>query len=199
MGDACCATDSDEADEAPVELWRIREVRAAAAAGAFLVGGFMAGASGGDDVQRGMFLAALAVGGWTFVPETLRAFLRGRLGVGTLMMIAAAGAVVLGELGEAASLAFLFSISEALEGYAMARTRRGLRALLALVPERVTVRRDGGEAEIDPEQLVAGDVMVVGPGERLATDGIVRQGRSTLDLSLSSPARSRPQRGHSCE
>jgi len=88
-----------------------------------------------------LLLAALAVGGWTFVPDTLRALRRGRLGVGTLMTVAAAGAVALGEYGEAASLAFLFSISEALEGYALARTRRGLRALLALVPESVTVRR----------------------------------------------------------
>ena len=99
------------------------------------------------------------------------------------MTIAAAGAVVLGELGEAASLAFLFSISEALEGYALARTRRGLRALLALVPDRVTVRRSDGAVDVDPTELAVGDVMIIGPGERLATDGIVRRGRSTLDLS----------------
>ena len=109
--------------------------------------------------------------------------MKGRIGVGTLMTIAAVGAVVLGELGEAASLAFLFSISEALEGYAMARTRRGLRALLALVPDRVTVRRGGTEIGIDPAELVVGDVMITRPGGRLATDGVVRVGRSTLDLS----------------
>ncbi len=92
------------------------------------------------------------------------------------MTIAAVGAVILGEFGEAATLAFLFSISEALEGYAMARTRRGLRALMALVPERVTVRRDGQESEIDPAGLEVGDVMIVRPGDRLATDGVVRSG-----------------------
>lgn len=65
----------------------------------------------------------------------------------------------------------------------MARTRRGLRALLGLVTERVTVRRGDREVELDPAALEVGDLMVVGPGDRLATDGVVRRGRSTLDLS----------------
>jgi len=184
MGDACCAhDDAPVSAEAPAPVWMIREIQAAAAAGVLLVAGLVTGAGDAHPTSAALLVAALVVGGSTFVPETLRALQRGRLGVGTLMTIAAAGAVALGELGEAASLAFLFSISEALEGYAMARTRRGLRALLALVPERVTVRRGGGEAEIDPGELVVGDVMIVGPGDRLATDGTVRRGRSTLDLS----------------
>ena len=58
------------------------------------------------------------------------------------MTIAAVGAVILGEIAEAAALAFLYSISEGLEEYAVARTRRGLRALLSLVPAEVTVLRD---------------------------------------------------------
>ena len=185
MADACCAPGARPEGEpdAPERFWQIREVRAAAVAGALLLVGLAAGPAGRESVSTAAFLAALAVGGSTFVPETLRALARRRLGVGTLMTIAAAGAVALGEFGEAASLVFLFSISEALEGYALARARRGLRALLALVPERVVVRRGSGEAEIDPGELEPGDVMVIRPGERLATDGLVRSGRSALDLS----------------
>jgi len=184
MGDACCADDHGpagdrESAEEPTSFWQVSQVRFAAASGALVLAGLLTGGTTSD----ALFVAGLAVGGWTFIPGSLRALLRGRLGVGTLMTIAAAGAVVLGELGEAASLAFLFSISEALEGYAMARTRRGLRALLSLVPERVTVRRMLETTEIDPAELVVGDVMVIGPGERIATDGTVRRGRSTLDLS----------------
>ncbi len=184
MGDACCAPGaaplSEGADrQEPTSFWKISEVRFAAVAGALLIVGLFADGATADV----LFAAALAVGGWTFIPDSVRGLLHGRLGVGTLMTIAAAGAVLLGELPEAASLAFLFSISEALEGYALARTRRGLRALLSLVPERVTVRRMLERVEIDPAELVVGDVMVVGPGERVATDGIVRRGRSTLDLS----------------
>ena len=186
MADACCAHDDDDgvdSTEEPQRFWDIPEVRASAAAGVALVAGLIANTMKAGPAAVGLFLVALAIGCWTFVPETLRALRCGRLGVGTLMTIAAVGAVALGEYGEAASLAFLFSISEALEGYALARTRRGLRALLALVPERVQVRRGSGEVDVAPGELEVGDMMVVGPGDRVATDGIVRRGRSTLDLS----------------
>ena len=181
MGDACCADDhvAGAEEETPTSVWRIPEVRFAAVSGVLVVAGLAADGS----VADALFVAGLAVGGWTFIPDALRNLPRGRLGVGTLMTIAAIGAVLLGELGEAASLAFLFSISEALEGYAVARTRHGLRALLSLVPDRVTVRRLLETVEIDRAELVVGDVMVVGPGERIATDGVVCKGRSTLDLS----------------
>ena len=186
MADACCGGDDHDdgtSAEDPQRLWELREVRAAAVAGALLAAGLAADASDAETAAIGLFLAALIVGGSTFVPETLRGLLRGRLGVGTLMTIAAVGAVVLGEYGEAASLAFLFSISEALEGYALTRTRRGLRALLSLVPEKVVVRRGTTEMDVGPDDLEIGDTIIVGPGDRLATDGTVQRGHSTLDLS----------------
>ena len=80
-------------------------------------------------------------------------------------------------------LAFLFSISEGLEEYSVARTRRGLRALLSLVPDEATVLRDGGEKTVAPADLRIGDRMLVKPGERVATDGIIRHGRTALDVS----------------
>lgn len=130
-------------------------------------------------------LAALVIGAATFVPGALRALLRGRLGVGLLMTIAAAGAVALGEYGEAATLAFLFAIAEGLEGYAVARTQHGLRALLDLVPPTARVLRPGGtESEVGVADLRVGDVLLVRPGEKIATDGVVTSGRSALDTSV---------------
>jgi cation-transporting ATPase G len=136
-------------------------------------------ASVGTAAQAG----ALIVGGLTFIPESLRGLLSGRLSVGTLMTVAAIGAVLLGELVEAAALAFLFSISEALESYAMTRTRQGLRALMDLAPDVATVRRHGVEQVVAANDLLVGDVLVVRPGERVATDAIITQGRSALDVS----------------
>ncbi|MEU0351468.1 heavy metal translocating P-type ATPase, partial [Streptomyces sp. NPDC006237] len=122
-------------------------------------------------------------GAWTFVPGTVRRLAKGKIGVGTLMTIAAVGAVILGEVEEAAMLAFLYSISEGLEEYSLARTRRGLRALLNLVPNEATVLRDGAQVTVDPTTLKIGDILLVKPGERLATDGTIRTGRSALDVS----------------
>lgn len=190
MSDACgCGNDEPtgdgEAEERePEKLWEVSELRAAAVAGVLLVAALIVGWTGGPrPVELGLETAALLVGAYTFVPSTLKRLAKGKIGVGTLMTIAAIGAVILGEVGEAAMLAFLFSISEGLEEYAVARTRRGLRALLNLVPDRATVLRDGTETIIAPAELRVGDRMLVRPGERLATDGVIAEGRSALDVS----------------
>nr|WP_306239023.1 cation-translocating P-type ATPase [Ornithinimicrobium cryptoxanthini] len=164
-------------------MWQVREVQLGLLSGALLLAGFLAGLAGWDTVGLVLAAAALLVGGSTFVPGALRRLARGKLGVGLLMTIGAVGATLLGQVEEAAALAFLFSLSEGLEEYSLARTRHGLRALLDLVPQEATVLRGGRELVVDPAQLVLGDVMVVRPGERLATDGTVRAGRSALDTS----------------
>ena len=183
MSDACCGGGEAVGGDAPARVRDIAEIRAAAVAGLVLAAGIAAGVAGAGTVAALCYGAALLVGGSTFVPQSLRALLHGRLSVGTLMAIAAIGAVILGELGEAATLAFLFSISEALESYALARTRHGLRALLELVPPRATVLADGDQRAVNAEDLRAGDRLLVLPGERVATDGVIRVGRSALDFS----------------
>ncbi len=183
MTDACCAPGHHEVAAEPQRLRDVREIQLSAIAGLALAAGLVASTVGADTFALIGFAAALIAGGLTFVPQAARGLLRGQLGVGTLMAIAAVGAVILGEWGEAATLAFLFSISEALESYALTRTRRGLRTLLDLVPARATVLRHGREETVGPEDLAVGDVLVVRPGERVATDGTIRAGRSALDFS----------------
>ena len=185
MSDACCDHDHErhDAGDAPQRLRDVREIQLSALAGIALAIGLAASTADLEELALAGFIAALLAGGLTFIPDAARGLLRGRLGVGTLMAIAAIGAVILGEWGEAATLAFLFSISEALESYALTKTRRGLRALLDLVPARATVLRDGREVTLAPEDLVIGDRLLVRPGERVATDGVIRSGRSALDFS----------------
>ncbi len=196
MSDACGCCDDEpragtgtsagtgEEEHEPERLWQVSELRFAAASGVLLLAALTSGWAGaGRPAELALEAAALAAGAWTFVPATLRRLVQGRIGVGTLMTIAAVGAVILGEVGEAATLAFLFSISEGLEEYSLARTRRGLRALLSLVPDQATVLRDGTEQVVPPAELRLGDRMLVKPGERVATDGIIRDGRTALDVS----------------
>ncbi|WNB84747.1 heavy metal translocating P-type ATPase [Cellulomonas sp. ATA003] len=190
MSDACGCGDDEttpagkDAEEHEAErFWQVKELQFAAVAGVLLLGALIAGAQDQPTVQLALNWAALLVGAWTFVPSTIRRLAKGKIGVGTLMTIAAIGAVLLGEVAEAAALAFLFSISEGLEEYSLARTRRGLRALLSLVPATATVLRDGAETTVAPGELRVGDLMVVKPGERVATDGVIRTGRTALDVS----------------
>ena len=190
MSDACGCSDektgtgeSEEAAEA-AGFWQVREVRAAAVSGFLLLAAWIASLIGGPQwLTLPLEVIALLVAAWTFVPSTLRRLAKGKIGVGTLMTIAAAGAVALGQFEEAAMLAFLYAISEGLEEYSMAKTRRGLRALLDLVPAEATVLRGGIEITVPPAELIPGDRMVIRPGERLATDGRIITGRTSLDTS----------------
>ncbi|TCP49977.1 cation-transporting ATPase G [Tamaricihabitans halophyticus] len=180
MSADCCA---DEAADEPRRLWRTPGLILAVAAGLLLGAGLLAGWFGAVLAESPLLGLATVAGGLAFVPGALRALWHRQLGVGTLMTIALVGALLLGQLTEAAMLAFLFSISEALEKYSLARTRRGLRSLLALVPERARVVRDGRDVVIPPSELRVGDQLLVRAGERVASDGVVRAGRSSVDTA----------------
>ncbi|CAM3272222.1 heavy metal translocating P-type ATPase [Mycolicibacterium mageritense DSM 44476 = CIP 104973] len=184
MSDACCGPqDLAELDSGPEELWQVRELQLATLAALLLGAGWIVGRIGYDDAAVAVELIAVCAAASTFVPDAVRNLRHGRIGVGTLMMIAAIGAVALGQFAEAALLGILFSIAEGLEHYAVSRTRRGLRSLLALVPPKASVIRGGSEITVAPDDLVVGDVMVIRPGERAATDGFIRSGQTSLDLS----------------
>ncbi|MCG7284779.1 cadmium-translocating P-type ATPase [Cellulomonas sp. ACRRI] len=159
-------------------------MRLPAASGVLLLTGYALDWSGAGPVASTVaFALGLAAGAWTFVPGALRRLRRRRLGVGLLMTIAAAGAVVLGHVAEAAALAFLFSIAEALEDRAMDRAKHGLRALLTLMPETARLSRLAGEVVVPAQDVRELDVLVVRPGERVATDAVVVTGRSAVDTS----------------
>ncbi|WP_232548357.1 cation-translocating P-type ATPase [Propioniciclava soli] len=151
--------------------------------GVFLLAGYGLAWAGLDLAAGGLQAVALAAGAYTFVPGALRRLARGRLGVGLLMTIAAVGAVLLGHVGEAAALAFLFSLAEALEDRAMDRAKDGLRGLLALIPQTVRISRLGGDVTVPAAEVQVLDILVVGAGERVATDGVVVMGRSSIDTS----------------
>lgn len=184
MSDACCGSDEvAEPQAGPEKLWQVRELQWAALAAVLLAAAWLIAVFGRTSVASVLECASAAAGAASFVPGALRGLRHGRIGVGTLMTIAAVGAVALGQFAEAAMLGVLFSIAEGLEHYAVTRTRRGLRALLSLVPPTATVVRGGREITVAPEDLAVGERMVLRPGERAATDGMITAGRTSLDVS----------------
>jgi heavy metal translocating P-type ATPase len=167
--------------------WKDTELMFPITAGVFCITGFVLDHTVSPTAAFVCYWVALIAGGWTFIPGSLRQLVTGkgrsRMGVGLLMTIAAIGAVLLGHVGEAAALAFLFSISETLEDRAMDRAQQGLRALLSLMPNTARVVRDDVETTVPASEVQASDVLVVGAGERVATDGTVIAGQSWLDTS----------------
>lgn len=167
--------------------WKDTELMFPITAGVFCITAFILDHMVSPTAALACYWVALIAGGWTFIPGSLRQLVtnkgRSRMGVGLLMTIAAVGAVLLGHVGEAAALAFLFSISETLEDRAMNRAQQGLRALLSLMPNTARVVRDDVETTMPASEVQASDVLVVGAGERVATDGTVIAGQSWLDTS----------------
>ena len=167
--------------------WKDTELMFPITAGVFCITAFILDHTVSPTAALACYWVALIAGGWTFIPGSLRQLVtskgRSRMGVGLLMTIAAVGAVLLGHVGEAADLAFLFSISETLEDRAMDRAQQGLRALLSLMPNTARVVRDDVETTMPASEVQASDVLVVGAGERVATDGTVIAGQSWLDTS----------------
>ncbi|NQX26873.1 cadmium-translocating P-type ATPase [Microbacteriaceae bacterium VKM Ac-2854] len=176
-------TSGEEHEEAERPWWRDRGIMVPVFSGVAFLAGLILEWSGLEIPALVLFWAGLLLGASTFTPGAIRKLFKGKLGIGLLMTISAIGAVILGYVEEAAALAFLYSIAEALEDKAMDRARGGLRALLKLVPETATVLQSGVSAQVPARELTVGQVMVVRPGERIATDGVVRSGRSSLDTS----------------
>ncbi|MBD1569611.1 zinc/cadmium/mercury/lead-transporting ATPase [Aliivibrio sp. S10_S31] len=102
----------------------------------------------------------------------------------TLMTVAAIGAVYLGETVEAAMVILLFMLGEQLEGYASAKARSGVKALMDLVPDTaLRINSDGTKEEVPASELNVGDRVQVSPGDRLAADAILLSEFASFDES----------------
>lgn len=128
-------------------------------------------------------LVAFVAGGYTGTRGAIEEAREGRLDIDFLMITAALGAALIGEWEEGALLLFLFTLSGALEEFAMDRTRQAIAALSDLRPEVALVRRNGSEVSVPVDNLQIGEIVLTYPGERLAVDGIVMKGTSTVDQS----------------
>ncbi|MFZ9881005.1 MAG: heavy metal translocating P-type ATPase [Phycisphaerales bacterium] len=167
-----------------VRLGPYRELLWPAIAGAALVGGYLLARSDHEWPALALYAIAYAAGGWEAVVAGLRQLRKGRLDIDFLMVVAAVGAALVGEFAEGALLLFLFSLGHGLEHLALDRARSAVTALARLAPKRARVRRaDGSEHEIAAERIEIGDIVVVRPGERIAADGVVTEGRSGVDQS----------------
>ncbi len=130
-----------------------------------------------------LYLATYVAGGAYATYRAAQALLQLTVDIDLLMILAAAGAAVLGAWPEGGILLFLFSLGNALEHYALGRTHRAIRSLIALRPDTALVVRDGVEHIVPVEELLPGDEVIVRPGERIPVDGTVVAGDSSVDQS----------------
>lgn len=177
---ACCFS----AQSAPMPRpWRNLKVVTSAVSGVLLAAGFFGAMVGlPASLTTFLYVSAVLIGGYYFGREALEELVKEReIGIELLMSVAAIVAGVMGQWAEAATLVFLYSISEAAEGYTAERARHAIRSLMDLTPNTALVRRGDQEMRIPVEELRVGDIFIVLPGEALATDGEVIEGRSSVN------------------
>jgi Cd2+/Zn2+-exporting ATPase len=169
---------TEDAKRAP--FWRTpRSISASALLFALGLGLSVAGAP--ELARAGTFLAAIAVGGLPIFRAALAGVRARHLDMNVLMSAATLGAVGIGQWAEAASVVVLFAAGNALQVYAIDRTRGAVRALARLTPDEVLVKRGASEVLVSASEVWVGETVVVRPGERLAVDGVVLEGESAVD------------------
>ena len=170
-------------DETESSFWTRRgRLLMTVLSGLAFLSGFAANHLGGSaTVATAFFALATVAGGWYVVPRGARALLSGSLDMNALMSIAALGAWLIGQPEEAAATMFLFAVAELLESFSMDRARNAIKALMDLSPLEARALRDGKEVLVGVDQLQVGESVLVRPGEKLPVDGVVIEGRSSVN------------------
>jgi len=163
--------------------WKNPKVLMSVASGVLLLVGWLVGQAGAAElIPLVAYSLSLIMGGYFFGREALEELIFEReIGIELLMLIAAVVATLMGEPAEGAMLAFLYSISEAAEGYTEEKTRSAIKALMDLTPKVALVKRGEREVEVPVEDLQIGDVFIVKPGQSIATDGEIIIGQSSVN------------------
>jgi Cd2+/Zn2+-exporting ATPase len=134
------------------------------------------------DLAGLLYTSASIMGGWNFFGAGVRAARTLRLDMNSLMSAAIAGALLIGEPFEAATLAFLFSLAELLERFAVDRGRRSIEELVSLTPERADrLMPDGTTESVLATELRIGDRIRIRPGDKIPADGRVVSGSSSVN------------------
>ncbi|MEI6520436.1 MAG: heavy metal translocating P-type ATPase [bacterium] len=130
-----------------------------------------------------IYLMAIIIGVFWTMQRALSSIKARIMDMNVLMMVAVIGAVCINEWDEAASVAFLFSLSNLLESYTLEKTRHSIRRLMDLSPADALVRRNNIEITIPVDKLILDDVVIVKSGYKIPADGQVLTGASAVDQS----------------
>ncbi|HKB12809.1 MAG TPA: heavy metal translocating P-type ATPase [Vicinamibacterales bacterium] len=128
-----------------------------------------------------LLLASFAAGVAATIRKAWSALRVGSLDINVLMVIAASGAIAIGQWAEAATVVFLFAVAQSLEARTLERARSAIRALMDLTPADALVRDGAGERRMPADEIAIGSVIVVRPGEKVPLDGEVVAGQSEVN------------------
>ncbi|MCB0462189.1 MAG: heavy metal translocating P-type ATPase [Flavobacteriaceae bacterium] len=134
-----------------------------------------------DWIFLSSYIIAYFFGGYFITIEAYKKITKGGFDIDFLMIAAAAGAAYIGSWAEGALLLFLFSLGHALEHYAMNKAKKSIEALSDLSPKIALVKKGNQIIETAIENLKIGDIIVIKPNTKIAADGVIVTGNSSIN------------------
>lgn len=131
-----------------------------------------------------LYLIPYAVIGWDVLWRAVRNICHGQVfDENFLMAIATIGAFFTGECAEGVAVMLFYQIGELFQGYAVGKSRKSISSLMDIRPDYANVEINGQLVQTNPDEVRIGDIIVVKPGEKVPLDGVVIEGRSTIDTA----------------
>jgi Cd2+/Zn2+-exporting ATPase len=146
-----------------------------------LIAGWLVGLWGYEVGKITLLSFSIIIGGYKSARSALYGLRRLNFDMNVLMTIAIIGAAAIGEWIEAALVALFFSLSNTLSVYTLEKARHSIRALMGLAPKEATVIRDNSEMRLAVEEIQVNDIIIVKPGEKLAMDGVIIKGSTSIN------------------
>lgn len=130
----------------------------------------------------GLFMVAFIIAGGEVISHAVKNIIRGKVfDENFLMSVASCGALAIGEYHEAVAVMLFYQVGELFQDYAVNRSRNSIAELMDIRPDVAYMEKDGEIVEVDPFDVMVGDVIIVRPGEKIPLDGVVISGSSSLD------------------
>lgn len=134
-----------------------------------------------DRIPWPIGLAAVIIGGYPIFRNVIRAALKRQVISHTLMSVGVLAALAVGQWATAAVVVFFMRVGEYAERFTTERSRRVVKDLMAMAPQKARIEQNGAEREVPVSEVRVGDVVIVRPGEQIPVDGEVISGQATID------------------
>ena len=133
-------------------------------------------------INNGIFIISYIIVGFEIVKKAIRNIFRGKVfDENFLMTVATIGAFGIGEYPEAVAVMLFYQVGELFQSYAVDKSRKSIASLMDIRPDFANLWQDGDIKKVDPDEVKIGDKIIVKPGEKISLDGIILEGKTTLD------------------
>ena len=133
-------------------------------------------------INNCIFILSYIIVGFEILRKAVRNIFRGKVfDENFLMSVATLGAFAIGEFPEAVAVMLFYQVGELFQDYAVDKSRKSIASLMDIRPDYANVIRNGKEEKVNPDDVKIGDTIVIKPGEKVPLDGVIIDGKTTLD------------------